>query len=131
MNRTLPQEREGRSLVLPVLALAAIGCGAMVVFDGTAADQASTAADRDDFTVRGVAEESVTGGANDGDVKVSIRRGTFLFKNSTTAPITLADLGEFAFAEDGDTVAKNSATNTRARAGVIFDVDASGVWVTI
>lgn len=132
MNRTLPEERPGVSLTLPVLALASISLGAMVVFNGTASDQASTEADRDDFTVRGVAEETVTGGANDGDVTVQVRRGTFLFKNAAGADeITLADLGGQAFALDGDTVAKTSATNTRAIAGIIFDVDASGVWVTI
>lgn len=54
---------------------------------------------------------------------------------ATVAPawvqIVAADIGASAFVVDAETVAKTSDTNARPKAGMIRNVDASGVWVSI
>lgn len=131
MEALIPDEREAKFRALPVKADAAIKTGDAVIFNGTVAEAATTAAGRDAFTARGVAEESATGGAADGAVKVTVRSGTFLFTNSDTDPVTLADLGSTVFAEDARTAARTSNTNTCAALGILFDVDDAGAWVTL
>ncbi|CUH67985.1 hypothetical protein TG4357_03322 [Thalassovita gelatinovora] len=50
--------------------------------------------------------------------------------NSAAADeITIADIGNKAYAVDDQTVAKTDGTATRSPAGIIDDVDANGVWV--
>ena len=85
------------------------------------------------LTVRGVAQEQVDNrdGAA-GDLRVETRRGVFPFANSaSTDEITRADIGNSAYIVDDETVAKTNGTSTRSVAGVIRDVDDSGVWVEI
>lgn len=68
----------------------------------------------------------------DGDARVETKRGTFLLKNSAGADeIVAADIGAPAYVVDAETVAKTSDTNARPKAGMIRNVDASGVWVSI
>ncbi len=56
--------------------------------------------------------------------------GVFQFANSTsTDAIATADIGAVCYIVDDQTVAKTSGTNTRSPAGIIWDVDANGVWV--
>ncbi len=84
------------------------------------------------LTPVGRAEQTVEGGASDGARTVSVRRGCFLFANSGAADaITIADTGKSCFVVDDQTVAKTSNDSARSAAGIIFDVDASGVWVEI
>ncbi|MQP64720.1 hypothetical protein GE253_05100 [Niveispirillum sp. SYP-B3756] len=74
-----------------------------------------------------------SGGA-DGDRRVKVKAGTFRF-DSATAPaadaITAADIGKVAYIVDDHTVARTDGAGTRSPAGLIWDVDASGVWVRI
>jgi len=70
-----------------------------------------------------------TAGA-DGDLRVDVSTGVHRFANSTsTDAITAADIKANAYIVDDQTVAKTDGGGTRSVAGVIFDVDALGVWV--
>lgn len=62
----------------------------------------------------------------DGEVS-AVKRGIFRFANSATSPITRAHIGRPCYVEDDQTVAGNS-TNL-VSAGIVHDVDSSGVWV--
>lgn len=65
-----------------------------------------------------------------GAVSATAKRGTFRFANSAAADaITAAEIGDTCYIVDDETVAKTSGTNTRSVAGIIADVDATGVWV--
>lgn len=78
----------------------------------------------------GRAEERVTGGASAGDEAIKVRTGVFQFANSAAGDlITIADIGQPAYAVDDQTVAKTSGTGTRSIAGFIEAVDAQGVHV--
>ncbi len=134
------QERAGRRHGHPVKANAVIHQGGIVVLasgwaaparTGAGADNAAKAADAATLQVVGIAEESVTGGAADGDKRVSTRAGYFLFENLSTDPVTRAEIGKACFLVDDETVAKTSPNNTRARAGIVDDVESGGVWVRI
>lgn len=82
--------------------------------------------------VIGLFLSSVTGGAADGDVTADVEEGTFLFKNSAGVDaLTDANINRYCFVVDDETVASNSASGTRPRAGVVRDIDAAGVWVEI
>lgn len=79
----------------------------------------------------GRAEEQVDNSAGaDGDLTVTYRPGPYRYANSAGADeITIADIGNKAYAVDDQTVAKTDGTATRSPAGIIDDVDANGVWV--
>ncbi len=77
----------------------------------------------------GVAEQSVTGGAADGDERASTRRGVFHLANDDAAPLTLSDVGLPCYIVDNQTVSSSHNTNTRPVAGDVYDVDETGVWV--
>ncbi len=81
----------------------------------------------------GRAEEQVDNSAGSaGDLTVRYRPGTFRFANSaSTDEITIADIGNLAYAVDDQTVAKTDGTATRSPAGIIDDVDDLGVWVRL
>jgi len=89
----------------------------------------------------GVAMETLdnsAGGAGtlaDGtEARVKIERGTFRFGNSaSTLAVTVADIGELAYAVDDQTVARSSGATSAVYpvAGRIVDVDSLGVWVEI
>lgn len=56
--------------------------------------------------------------------------GVFQYVNSaSTDAIAAADIGAVCYIVDDQTVAKTSGTNTRSPAGIVWDVDANGVWV--
>lgn len=134
------QERGARQHGHPVLAGAVIHAGALVVLaagwaapgrTGVGADNAAKAADAATLQVVGIAEESVIGGAANGDVRVKTRAGCFLFNNLSTDAVTRADIGKPCFVVDDETVARTSPNNTRARAGIVDDLEDAGVWVRI
>lgn len=78
----------------------------------------------------GVLQASATGGAGNGDQKVDVQSGDWVFKNSGGADaITVAQIGHYCFVVDDETVAKTSAAGTRPRAGVVIAVDSDGVMV--
>jgi len=69
-------------------------------------------------------------GGTDGAVTVRVKRGVFRFANSAGGDeITAADIGGTAYIVDDETVAKTDGAATRSPAGIIYDVDATGVWV--
>ncbi len=84
-----------------------------------------------DLTYFGRSEQYVdnTAGA-DGAVTVRVRRGkAFKWANAADDQVTQASLGKPCFIEDNQTVAKTNGGNTRAQAGIVLGIDATGVWV--
>lgn len=121
--------RSGDMREFPVKAGAKIWQGALVAIDATghAVAASEDAAQR----VIGRADETAdnTAGA-DGAIRCRARVAVFRWNNSTGVDeIVASDIGGAAFAVDDQTVAKTSASDTRPVAGVIFDVDADGVWI--
>jgi hypothetical protein len=100
---------------------------------GQGADTAAQAADALTYQCVGLATETVVGGAADGDVRITVEASEWPFANSTAGDlITIADIGKLAYLVDDQTVAKTSATSTRAAAGRITGVDSDGVvWVRV
>lgn len=127
--------------VVPVTAGVTILQSALVILDdgfaraaraGQGADTPAQAADALTHVCVGVALDTVTGGSSNGDVELDVDRGCYGFANSSAGDlITKADIGKSAFIVDDQTVAKTSASSTRARAGVIEDVTDEAVWVSI
>ena len=119
----------GEVRALPLPAGGKVFAGAMVAITaaGFAAGATATAAN---VTI-GRADETVdnAGGAN-GAKKVKVRRGVFQFANSGGADaIALTEVGKPCFVVDDQTVAKTNNAGARPAAGIVFDVDAKGVWV--
>jgi hypothetical protein len=82
--------------------------------------------------VVGVFCRSVTGGATDGAETVDIEDGTWLFKNSAGVDaLTSANVDQYCFVIDDETVAKLSAAGTRPIAGIVREVTSAGVWVEL
>jgi hypothetical protein len=135
------QRRNGRTFNYPVAAPAVCYAGALAVLAlgalrparaGQGGNDTAKANDAATYQAVGVFVESVTGGAGDGDVRVDVEAGVFNFVNSAGVDaIALADVGKPCFVVDDQTVARTSAGGTRPIAGVIEDVDADGVWVSI
>lgn len=81
----------------------------------------------------GRAEERVDNGSgSNGDLSAKFRPGVFRFGNSSSSDeITIAEIGDIAYAVDDQTVAKTDDSESRSPAGIIVDVDAQGVWVRL
>jgi hypothetical protein len=129
-DRDTPRKLGSEFLVVPVAADTVIYAGALVVNNAGYAAPGSEAAT---LVALGCAEEAVDndGGAA-GAKSVSIRRGTFKFKNSaSTDLIALTELGKDVYIVDDQTVAKTSDSSARSVAGKCRGVDADGVWVEI
>ena len=135
------ESRSGKDFGFPAKAAAVFHQGALVMLKagvleparpGAGADVAARAAEAALCAVPGIAAKSLKGGTADGDVKVPVSAGVFLFKNSAGADeVRLADYGDDVFVVDDETVAKTSASNTRPKAGVVVDVESVGVWVSV
>ena len=122
----MTDERSGDARSLPVKAGVTIYQGSMVaILAGVAVAAIESAA----IYCAGRAEETVTGGAADGDVRINVKSGVFRYANDATDMITAADIGSSCYAADDQTVSKTDNVGTRSVAGTIFDVDAMGVWV--
>lgn len=127
-SRTTPH-RVVHTRSLPVAANAKILQGALVAINATGF--ATKGAVSTTLKGVGVAEATVdnTGGA-DGAVRVSVRRGAWQMGNSASSDqITLAEINTTCYIVDDQTVAKTNGSATRSPAGIVADVDASGVWV--
>ena len=96
-----------------------IFAGAMVAMNSEGKVVAATG---DGKNVIGVAQ-----GRGSAGQKLAIRRGVFRFANDQDG-IKLADVGSQCVVVDDQTVAKGDGG---AIAGIILDVDESGVWVKI
>ena len=67
---------------------------------------------------------------NTADSEVSnVDFGVFQYANSTTYPLTKAYIGKVCYVEDDNTVGHGPGTNA-VKAGIVYDVDDEGVWVT-
>lgn len=123
-NRDTP-ELLGDDLVadLTILNDEVIYGGAMIAIDSSLESQA--AADTAGLRVVGRAPKKVDN-ADDGSTD-NVERGIFRYAVSSTFPITRAGIGTVCYVEDDQTVA-GSSTNLIA-AGLVHDVDSSGVWV--
>ncbi|MDB5432420.1 MAG: hypothetical protein JWP35_3536 [Caulobacter sp.] len=134
-------ERDGRSSVLGIKAGVAVLQTALLMQVGgflrpARVGQGATTTDKanDAATCRvvGVASETVTGGATDGEVSTTVRAGIYNFVNSAGIDaLTDADVGSVCFVVDDQTVARTSAGGIRPPVGLIDDVDAEGVWVKV
>lgn len=115
-------------LAIPVKANTRIWQGALVVFDAGFAAPARVATG---LVAVGVAESTVDNlGGGGGALQVSIRRGAFIWANSSAIDqITQADCGKTAFIVDDNTVAKTDGGATRSAAGKILAVSPAGVTV--
>ena len=58
-----------------------------------------------------------------------VESGIFHWDNDTVAPVTTASLRRTCYVLDDQTVSASSAVNTRTIAGIVMDVDATGIWV--
>lgn len=122
-------KRDNKRFSLPVAASTKIFAGALVCLNsgGFATKGAASTTLKSVGVAQGLADNSA--GAN-GDIRVEVERGLWLMANSTsTDQITLADVGATCFVVDDQTVAKTNGGSTRSAAGVVRDVDATGVWV--
>ncbi len=127
-GRNTPR-RSGYTRDIPVKAATTIYPGAMVAID--AAGYAVPAATAATLKVIGRAERLADNAAGgDGDKMVRVATGVFQYRNSSAGDaIALTDVGATCYAVDDQTVAKTSDTGARSAAGIVFDVDAQGVWV--
>ncbi|PVX80047.1 hypothetical protein [Paraburkholderia unamae] len=121
--------KDGEIVAVPVAANAVIRAGVLVCADANGnAIEGKTA---EGLTYLGRSEVSVdnTGGAA-GAISVYVRRGLlFQWANAADDPVTQASFGKLCYVEDNQTVAATNGTNTRSAAGLVFGVDAGGVWV--
>lgn len=144
MSLTAPRptmSRDGQVFTRPVKAATVCLQGGLAILaagyarpgrTGQGGDNPAKAADAATYVAVGIFLESVTGGVADGDQVVNIRAGCYPFKSAGGVDaITRANVKQRCFVVDDDTVALTSASQTRCVAGVIEDVDADGVWVTV
>lgn len=99
-----------------------IHAGAMVAVNSSG--KAVPAADAAGLTVLGRASTSVKTGE-----RVCVKAGTFAFDTPSGVTPTVADIGRTVFVHDDHTVAFTGTTHA-IKAGVVFDVDDEGVWIT-
>ena len=121
--------RSSAELPYPMAAATKVYAGALVVLAAGFA-RGGTAATN--LVAVGRAEETVdnSGGAA-GDKTIRVRRGVFLFANSTGDAIAQAEVGQTCFVEDDETVAASDGTGTLSPAGIVRGVEPGGVWVEI
>jgi hypothetical protein len=120
---------------VPLKANAKVFQGGLVALSGGLGVAASTAVG---LIAAGVAHlepatdnSDNTGGA-DSAITIRVAQGVFKFNNSAAADaIATADRGRLAYIVDDQTVAKTFGAGTRSVAGVIVDVDSSGVYVYV
>ena len=85
------------------------------------------------LVARGVALQEVDNtNGSDGDVTVETEAGCFHFENSSSSDeITVADIGKLCYVADDQTVAQTSNAGARSVAGLVVQVDSTGVWVLV
>lgn len=121
--------RDGDYIYMGVAAAKTIYAGALVARD--ASGYATPGAVATTLLGQGRAEEQVDNSAGiDGALSVQVRKGVFKFGNSAAADlISIAEIGDYCYIVDDQTVAKTDGSGTRSTAGRIFQVDSDGVWV--
>jgi len=90
---------------------------------------AYSAADTAGYKVLGRAEEYKSNSGDDysATMTIEVRRGVFRFENGNS--ISDADIGDYAFVEDDQTVTTADDATNDIIAGLIVDVDDDGVWI--
>lgn len=122
--------RQGTTFKFTALA-AVIKLLAGVLWMRNAAGYITNASDAAGGKVVGVGDEEVDNSAGSaGDLDCSARKGILLLTNSATSALTRAHIGRPCYVEDNQTVS-SSGGNHGVVAGVVEDVDASGVWVNV
>ncbi len=130
MSLTAPRATihiEGKRRQFPVAANAVIQQGAQVMLQAGYVAPGATATG---CLGLGMAEETVSnlGGAA-GAVSAEVRNGVFCFDNSVSDPVALSQVGQNCYIVDDHTVAATNGSATRSVAGLVYNVDSSGVWV--
>lgn len=121
--------RPGNKFAFPLLA-AAVKLLQGVLWMRNSAGYITLAADTAGGKVVGVGAEEVDNSAGSaGDLDCTAERGIFLLANSGTNALTRAHIGQPCFVEDNQTVA--SASTNGVVAGIVEEVDSSGVWVNV
>ncbi len=127
--------RDGELIPIPLLATAIILQGTFAVVDSTGHGIASDDVGGAAQICLGVWDGSAENTGADGDLLGLVRRKKqFLVRNSSTDPVTQADLGAQVFIEDNQTIAKtdNSAALSLAGRFMGFDTQFEDcVWVEI
>lgn len=128
-DRNTP-ERTGDKFGFPVAASTTIYAGSICALN--ASGYAVPGSTSTTLIAVGRAEEQIVNSGSAGAVSVPVKRGVFRVGNSASADlISRANIGSNCYIVDDQTVALTSGTSTRSVAGVIVDVDDSGVWVRI
>ena len=119
----------GEYAVLNVASGTVIYAGSLVAVDTNG--YAVPASDTASLKVIGVAAEQVDqrAGVYERGKTLTVRRGVFSFKNGGS--LTDANIGDWAFVEDDQTVSTAAEMSNDILAGVIIDVDSAGVWVDV
>lgn len=127
-DRATPR-RAGFDLSLPVAAATKIFAGSIVCVNTS--NLATKGITSTTLKAAGVAQEQADNSAGAAsDIRVKVARGVWLMANSSAGDlIALQDIGSTCYIVDDQTVAKTNGANTRSAAGIVRDVDASGVWV--
>ncbi|WPO67567.1 hypothetical protein SDC64_01055 [Acinetobacter haemolyticus] len=135
---TTPINTEYRDGILIPVALAASaivlqGTFAVVGADGYALDSAAVGGA--DQVCLGIWQEDAENKGADGEANGLVhRKKLYLVANSSTDPVTQAELGSQIYIEDNQTVAKTDGTGTRSVAGRFMGFDTeytTHVWVEI
>lgn len=114
-----------RQLVFDIASGQDIPAGVIVCTN--AAGEAVNGADTAGLICQGRAEHRATYAA--GDRRITVMRGVFCYANDGT--IAKADIGVVATILDNQTVSKAATTVNDRGAGIIDDVTAEGVWVSM
>ena len=72
-------------------------------------------------------QDNSSGGA--GDLNVAVRSGIFRFQNDGGTAVVAGDVGDVCFILDDATVSGDGTA--RSPAGIVYEVDADGVWVAV
>ena len=122
--------REARDRSFPVAANVKIWQGAQVMLVGGYATPGAVAAGGVSLG-RAKYTADNTGGAA-GAINVETSHGTFKWDNAAGDPIGANQVGRACFIFDDHTVAStDGGAGARSPAGVVDQVDADGVWVTV
>lgn len=104
--------------------------GALLMYDQSDSRVKPATAATDAVCV-GRCKKRVTTGSSNTTV-VESETGIFRYNNSTsTDAIAADDIGKACYMVDDQTVALTDGSSTRSKAGTIYDVDSTGVWVAI
>ncbi|MGQ3072568.1 MAG: hypothetical protein ACT7A5_16020 [Ferrovibrionaceae bacterium] len=115
----------------PVKAATKIYAGSYVVMNSSGFAEPATAATGKTALGRAEHQADNSAGSN-GDISILVRRGCFCWANSASSDlIALSEVGKTVYLVDDQTVAKTDGSSARSAAGIVRNVDASGVWVEV